>query len=120
MTVQIQPARPKEQHDGLQALEAEIIKANKGETITAIVTYERVKRVEDEQLGDYYPVMKIRHIEPILGDARAKAEEIQMAAYSARTGENELDLNFDGDADDDQGDEPGEKPAVAKKMAVKK
>lgn len=100
MTVQIQPARPKDQHNGLADLEAEILKAEKGHTITAIVTYERVKRVEDEQTDDYYPVLKVRHIEPI-NDAPSivQAQALQAAAYSTRTGETELDLNFEPDAD---------------------
>lgn len=104
MTVQIQPAKPKDQHNGLAAIEADILKADKGDTITAIVTYERVKRVEDESKDDYYPVLRVRHIEPILGDLREKADELKLTAYQARTGENELHLNFDGD-DDEAGEE---------------
>lgn len=103
MTVQIQPAKPKDQHNGLAAIEADILKANKGDTITAIVTYERVKRVEDESKDDYYPVLRVRHIEPCLGDLRERADELKLLAYQARTGENELDLNFD-DAES-EGDE---------------
>lgn len=103
MTVQIQPARPKDQHNGLADLEAEILKAEKGHTITAIVTYERVKRVEDEQTDDYYPVLKVRHIEP-LNDAAAiaSAQALQTAAYATRTGEEELDLNFEPDEGGDK------------------
>jgi hypothetical protein len=100
MTVQIQPAKPKDEHNGLAAIEANILKAAKGETITAIVTYERVKRVEDEAKDETYPVLKVRHIEPILGDeARSDAQELQVAAYRLRTGAEELDLDFDGDDD---------------------
>lgn len=98
MAVQIQPAKPKDQHNGLVAIEDEILGAVKGETITAIVTYERVKRVEDESKDETYPVLRVRHIEPIVSaEALAQARALQMAAYQARTGENELDLNFDGE-----------------------
>jgi hypothetical protein len=100
MTVQIQPARPKDQHNGLEAIEQEILDAPRGETVTAIVTYERKKRVEDEDKEETYPVMRVRHIEPILGDARADAELLQLNAYRKRTGENELDLDFGGDDGD--------------------
>lgn len=98
MTVQIQPAKPKDQHNGLVNIEDDILSAPKGETITAIVTYERVKRVEDET----YPVLRVRHIEPILGDLKEKADALKLEAYTLRTGENELDLDFDGE---DEGDE---------------
>lgn len=100
MTVQIQPAKPKDEHNGLAAIEDQILGAAKGETITAIVTYERVKRVEDESKDETYPVLKVRHIEPILGlTDRDKATELQRAAYKLRTGTEELDLDFDGDDD---------------------
>jgi hypothetical protein len=97
MAVEVQPGKIPGQHDGLQPLEADILKAPKGETVIAITTYERVKRVEDESKTDYYPVMKIKHIEPIVtADARSQAEALQLAAYQVRTGENQLDLDFSG------------------------
>lgn len=102
MTVQIQPAKPKDQHNGLQAIEGEILAAQRGETITAIVTYERVKRVEDESKDETYPVLRVRHIEPVLGELREQADELKLQAYQARTGENELDLDFE---DEGEGDE---------------
>ncbi len=93
MSVQIKPSQPKEQHNGLPAIEADILKAVKGEEITAIVTYVREKRVEDEKTDDYYPVLGIRHIEPLTGDLAVKAKALQLTAYQARTGENELDFS---------------------------
>lgn len=105
MSVQIKPSQPKEQHNGLPAMEADIIKAPKGEQIIAIVTYEREKRVEDEKTDDYYPVLAVKHIEPLTGDLRLSALELQMTAYQARTGEGELDFSgvvvSDDDADAD-------------------
>lgn len=103
MTVQIKPSKPKEEHNGLVAIEAAILKADKGEEITAIVTYVRAKRVEDEKTDDYYPVLEVKHIEPILGADIEKAKALQLAAYSKRTGENELDFSAVTD-DEGEGD----------------
>ena len=101
MTVQIQPAKPAEQFNGLVAIESDILNAEPGEKVTAIVTYVRAKRVEDELKDDYYPVLKMKHIEPILGGLEAEAIALQTKAYKARTGENELD--FSAVADDEAG-----------------
>jgi hypothetical protein len=106
MAVQIQPAKPAEQFNGLVAIEADILKADPHEKIVAIVTYERVKRVEDEANDDYYPVLKVKHIEPILGNLTEEALALQLRAYQARTGENELD--FTAVASDDTDGEDGE------------
>jgi hypothetical protein len=103
VTVQIKPSQPKEQHNGLPAMEADIIKAPKGEEIIAIVTYVREKRVEDEKTDDYYPVLGIRHIEPLTGELAAAAKELALTAYQSRTGENELD--FSSVADEKDGEE---------------
>ncbi|MEX1078918.1 MAG: hypothetical protein WED09_07405 [Homoserinimonas sp.] len=103
MTVQIQPAKPKDQHNGLAAIEEDILGAKKGETITAIVTFERVKRVEDESKDETYPVLRMRHIEPIrTEEALGEAQALQLAAYQSRTGEIELDLDFDGEGEGDE------------------
>jgi hypothetical protein len=104
MTVQIQPARPKDQHNGLADLEADLMK-DPDLSITAIVTYRVAKLVDDRKKHDQYPVVYAEHIEPILGDARTDAEHLQLLAYQSRTGENELDLDFEGGADDEQGDD---------------
>lgn len=93
MGVQIKPSQPKEQHNGLASLEADIVNAPKGEEIVAIVTYVREKRVEDEKTDDYYPVLGIKHIEPVKGEQLAAVKAIQLAAYQSRTGENELDFS---------------------------
>jgi hypothetical protein len=93
MAVQIQPAKPAEQFNGLVAIESDILKADRHEKIFAIVTYERVKRVEDETNDDYYPVLKVKHIEPVLGDLTHEAEQLQLQAYQARTGASELDFS---------------------------
>jgi hypothetical protein len=99
MTVQIQPAKPAEQFNGLVAIEDAILNAEPGEKVFAIVTYVRAKRVEDELKDEYYPVLKMKHIEPILGDLEDAAVALQVKAYKARTGSDELD--FSAVADDD-------------------
>ena len=103
MTVQIKPSKPKDQHNGLADIEQELL-SNPGHKIFAIVTYEVDKRVEDLTKGETYPVLGIKHIEPIVGDLEAQAIALQGKAYQARTGENELDLNFDDSEqpDDDE------------------
>lgn len=103
MTVQIQPARPKDQHNGLEDLEQELLQDH-GRTVTAVVTYAVAKIVDDLKKDEQYPVLYAKHIEPILGDAREQAEALQVAAYKARTGENQLDLDFEG-ADESEAEE---------------
>jgi hypothetical protein len=104
MTVQVQPARPKDQFNGLEAIEADILAAPRGESILAIVQYERKKRVEDEDKEETYPVLRVRHIEPIRGDLEAQARELLETAYKARTGEDQLDLDFDVEKEGDGAD----------------
>lgn len=105
MTVQVQPARPKDQFNGLEAIEAEILAAPRGETILAIVQYERKKRVEDEDREETYPVLRVRHIEPVLGELAEQVRGLLEVAYKARTGEDQLELDFDGGGDDPAGGE---------------
>jgi hypothetical protein len=102
MAVQIKPSQPKEQYNGLQVLEAEILKAPKGEEITAIVTYVREKRVEDEKLDTNYPILGVKHIEPLRGDLAQQGKDLQLLAYQARTGEDQLDFSDVDEPDDDK------------------
>lgn len=102
MTVQIQPARPKDQHNGLENLEHDLLE-EPGQTVTAIVTYGVAKIVDDLKKDEQYPVLYVKHIEPILGADRDAAEALQQVAYRARTGEDQLDLDFA--AEDAEGEE---------------
>lgn len=102
MTVQIQPARPKDQHNGLEALEDDLLD-DQQQTVTAIVTYAVAKIVDDLKKDERYPVVYVKHIEPIVGADREAAEALQQAAYKARTGEDQLDLDFA--AEDAEGEE---------------
>ena len=102
MTVQIQPARPKNQHNGLENLEHDLLDDHQ-QTVTAIVTYAVAKVVDDLKKEERYPVLYVKHIEPILGSDREAAEALQQSAYKARTGEDQLDLDFADEVED--GDE---------------
>ncbi len=99
MTVQIQPARPKDQRNGLENLEDDLLD-DQQQTVTAIVTYAVAKVVDDLKKEERYPVVYVKHIEPILGVDLDAAIAMQVAAYKARTGENELDLDFADEAED--------------------
>ena len=119
MTVQIKPSKPKDQYNGLADLEAAMLK-DPGKKVYAIVTYEVAKRVEDLAADETYPVLGIKHIEPIIGKLEQQAVDLQLTAYQSRTGENELDLNFEpepasaGSVDED-GATVSEFPAGGKK-----
>lgn len=97
MTVQIQPAKPKDEHNGLADIEDRIL-ANPHETVTVITTYVVKKITEDVETGERYPVLKTKHIEPVLGDLEQKVAALQSEAYKKRTGSEELDLDFGGES----------------------
>ncbi|WP_291053650.1 hypothetical protein [Herbiconiux sp.] len=99
MTVQIQPAKPKDEHNGLVDIEGAIL-ANPHDTIVAVVTYSVKKITEDVDSGDRYPVLKIIDIHPLTGDLRTPGEELRQKAISARAGAEVLDLDFDGGGDE--------------------
>jgi hypothetical protein len=99
MTVQIQPAKPKDEHNGLADIEDQIL-ANPHETITVITTYVVKKITEDVETGERYPVLKAKHIEPVLGDVEVDAIALRDKAYAARTSAEELDLDFEGGDDE--------------------
>lgn len=88
---------PKAERNGFYGIEEEII-AEAGERITAVVTYEVVRVIHEEIEDEKYPVLEIKHIEPIRSEADAAAVlKVRDAAYKKRTGENALDL---GDEDE--------------------
>jgi len=92
MAVQIQPAKPKDQHNGLVALEQSLLEDTSMQ-VTAVVTYRMAKVVEDIKKDETYPVVFVQHIEPITdASALATVQQLQAAAYQVRTGETELDF----------------------------
>jgi hypothetical protein len=103
MTVQISFAKPADPHNGLTDIEGDILAAPHGEMVTAIVTFQRTKRVEDEVKQENYPVIRMTHIEPITSaEALETVKEMQAAAYQVRTGETQLDLPTVDDAADEE------------------
>lgn len=95
MTVQVQPARPKEQLDGLNGLESELL-ADHEQVVVAVVTYKVAKIVDDLKKDEQYPVLYAQSIEPIRGDLVVEAIALRERAYKARTGEDQLDLDLSG------------------------
>lgn len=88
---------PKAERNGFYGIEEEII-AEAGERIVAVVTYEVVRVIHEEIEDEKYPVLEIKHIEPIRSEKDAAVVlKVRDAAYKKRTGENALDL---GDEDE--------------------
>lgn len=107
MSVQIQPQKPKDPHNGFAAIEADLV-ADDEQTVVAIVTYRVAKVVKDKKNGDeYYPVLYMLSIEPLRGDLEAGGFALREAAHKARTG-SPLELDFDAIEDHaNSGDGPG-------------
>ena len=83
---------PAEQANGFYGIEDELI-ADPSTQVTAIVTYEVDEIVHKELAGEQYPVVKIRHLEPLRDEKSiVAAVKLRDAAYKKRTGENALDL----------------------------
>lgn len=93
MTVQVQPAKPKDQLNGLESLESELI-ADHEQEVVAVVTYGVAKIVDDLKKDEQYPVLYVKSIEPVRGDLEERAVGLREEAYKVRTGEGQLD--FDG------------------------
>lgn len=87
---------PAEQSNGFYGIEDDLIEEAGGEPIVAIVTYQVDEVVEKHVAGERYPVVKIKHIEPLREQKAAEAAiKLRDAAYKKRTGENALDLGDD-------------------------
>lgn len=90
---------PKAERNGLYGMEEYLI-ANVGETVTAVVTYEIEDAIHSESKDTTYPIVKPIRIEPIRTEEGQKSVlALADAAYRDRTGEGQLDLNFDEAAD---------------------
>lgn len=89
---------PAELANGFYGIEDELIAEAGGDAIVAVVTYVVDEVVEKRVAGEQYPVLKVKHIEPLRTEkAAADALKLRDAAYKKRTGENALDL---GEVDD--------------------
>lgn len=98
MGVQVQPAKPKDQLNGLEALESELL-GDHEQTVVAVVTYRVAKIVDDLKKDEQYPVLYIASIEPVRGELEEQALSLREQAYKARTGEDQLDLDFAPEAE---------------------
>lgn len=101
VSVQVQPAKPKDSLNGLAAIEADLLDEPE-RTVVAVVTYRVAKIVDDLKKDERYPVLSVASIEPIRGELEEKAFSLREAAHKARTGE-QLELDFD--APDGEGGE---------------
>ena len=87
---------PAEQANGFYGIEDDLIEEAGGEQIVAVVTFVVDEVVEKRVAGEQYPVLKMKHIEPLRVQADAEAAiKLRDAAYKKRTGENALDLGAD-------------------------
>lgn len=128
MSVNLSPARPAEDNNGLEALHDLLMKPNV-EPIVAVVVMNRTKRVfgdADTEDSDY-PVMRFSAIEPVL-DAEEKAMVVDLLdrIRSKRTGKQALDLGaledseaeFEAAAPEPEAEAPADE--VAKKRTARK
>lgn len=89
---------PAEQSNGFYGIEDDLIEEAGGEPIVAVVTYVVDEVVEKRLAGEQYPVLKIKHIEPLRSQKAADAAiKLRDEAYKARTGRDTLDLGEDED-----------------------
>lgn len=93
MSVQRNNGKVKDEYNGLDAVEQDLLGFNDADRLTAIVTFKVTKKTQDIESGENYPVVKMTHIEPILTpEALTQAKGLQADAYQVRTGETALDL----------------------------
>lgn len=93
---------PAEQANGLYGVEEQLIGMPVGGQIVAVVTFAVDEVMEKRHAGEEWPVVEIKHIEPLWKDADITvALKLRDAAYKLRTGENALDLSGLDDEDDE-------------------
>lgn len=94
MSVQLSPAKPAEDHNGLEALADELMKADVAEPVVVVGVLARTKRVlgdSDSEDSDY-PVLRWARIEPVLEGDREAAVAMADAALAARSGKAALEM----------------------------
>lgn len=90
---------PGEQSNGLLGIEEDLIERPEGDQIIAIVTLTVDEVMEKRHAGEVWPVVAIKHIEPLHVDADIKkAIALRDQAYKKRTGANTLP-GIDGEDD---------------------
>jgi hypothetical protein len=106
---------PAEQNNGLVELESVLLAERTPEPIVAVVVIDRhgLKFVDDKQ--EWSSTVKLKHIEPLSGDAAETGRKLLESAFQVRTGETTLDVfatqddapDFDPDDDDPVADDFG-------------
>lgn len=87
---------PAEQSNGLLGIEEDLIERPEGDQIVAIVTLTVDEVMEKRHAGEVWPVVALKHIEPLHAEKDiAAAIKLRDAAYKKRTGENALELGGD-------------------------
>ena len=87
---------PGEQSNGLLGIEEDLIARPEGDVIVAVVTFTVDEVMVKRHAGEEWPVVAIKHIEPLHVEKDiAAAVKLRDAAYKKRTGENALKLGGD-------------------------
>ena len=91
---------PKEEHNGFYGIEEKLLALPMDTQITAVVTFRLADDITKRGAGIRYPLVAIDHIEPIWEDAAvASVKEEQEAAYTVRTGADQLDFGTEDGAE---------------------
>lgn len=91
MTVELTPAKPSDENNGLALHADDLMKAHP-KPILAVVVIERIKRVLPDGERDPYPVVRFTRIEPVLADDVDAVTAAMERAASVR-GQAQLDMD---------------------------
>lgn len=121
MAVNLSPARPAEDNNGLEALHDLLMKPD-ADPILSIVVYTRTKRVFGDSDGEAsdYPVVRASAIEPVLEpETKKQLLEILEQLRAKRTGKEALDLGALEDSEAEF-EAAAPEPAPADEVATKR
>lgn len=84
---------PAEQANGLFGVEEQLIEMAPGDQIVAVVTFNVDEVMEKRRAGEEWPVVAMKHLEPLWDEKAATAAlKLRDAAYKKRTGQDALDI----------------------------
>lgn len=92
MTVQFSNGRPSDELNGVEALHDDLMGTNDPGPILVVAVLQRTKRVLTDADTDDYPVIRISRIEPVREADREQTQAILDAAFTERTGKEQLDM----------------------------
>lgn len=92
MTLRYAAKRPTEDLDGMQQHEDDFLQIADPQDIVAVVIVQRHQFI-GETGQPRRASLKIKHIEPLEGDAVEAARKLLASAYSARTGNEQLPID---------------------------